>query len=177
MIKPLLLSISFALPLSVLAQQKPDSTARNSGYRLAAGILATYQAVGVQAELRFSSRFALKAVGARSLDYVRREEHGGAGIGLLTYYLPSRHPFLEPLVGVGGVYSWYHWNLLGGSGTLHDLNVGGAFGTNFCFSRRFRAGVNVFLANGFRAEYREGTMSIVGRRLLAMPTLTLDVLL
>jgi hypothetical protein len=140
-------------------------------------VLGTYQTLGAQAEYRASPCLALKAIGARQFGQERRAEHAGAGIGLLTYYFPSQHQFLEPLVGVGGIYSWYHWDLLGTRGTIKDVNVGAAFGTNLRFNRRLRSGVNVFVGNGFRAEYAEGRMYVAGRRLLVMPTLTLDWLL
>ncbi|SMB92959.1 hypothetical protein SAMN00120144_3328 [Hymenobacter roseosalivarius DSM 11622] len=175
--KKCLLLIACCLPFTLLAQA-PTNPITNRDYKVALGVLGTYQAVGLQTELRFSDQFAFKAVGALSFDKGRRAgENSGAGIGLLTYYIPTNHPFIEPLVGLGGIYSWYHWELYGTSGTIHDVNVGGGLGTNLRFSNHFRTGFNVFLGNGFRAEYQGDKMSTVSRRLLILPTLTLDFLL
>ena len=43
--------------------------------------------------------------GARQFDYDRKREYGLAGIGLLTYYLPTKSKLVEPLVGLGAVCS------------------------------------------------------------------------
>ena len=66
---------------------------------------------------------------------------------------------------------------LGQSGSIDDVNVGGGFGANLRFSERFKTGLNIFLANGFRAEYAAGDRVVTGRKLVVFPTLTLDVLL
>lgn len=175
--KKYLLLVIIWLPLQALAQTLGTATP-NHDYKVAFGVLGTYQAVGLQSEFRFANQFAVKAIGALTFDDQRRAgEHGGAGIGLLTYYIPTNNQFIEPAVGLGGIYSWYHWELYGSSGTIHDVNVGAAFGTNLRFSNHFRSGLNLFLGNGFRAEYATNEMAIVGRRLLVLPTLTFDFLL
>lgn len=157
--------------------QANDATKPAREYKFAFGVLGTYQAVGLQSEFRFNRSFAAKALGAWSFDQERQAEHGGAGIGLVAFFLPTTHRFIEPVVGAGPMYSWYHWDLNDTRGTIHDVNVGGAVGTNLRFSRRFRSGLNVFVGNGFRADYAGRKMSIVSRRLLVLPTLTLEVLL
>lgn len=173
--KHLLLAV-FILPLKGWAQT-PAAAEPHADYKFAVGVLGTYQAVGLQSEFRFSERLAVKAVGARVFDQVRKAEHSGAGIALLTYYFPTDYKLIEPLVGMGGIYSWYHWDLYGTNGTIHDLNAGAVFGTNLRFSSRFRSGLNLFVGNGFRAEYQRDEMKVIGRRLLVLPTLTLDFLI
>ena len=175
--KKLLLLAVLLLPLSLFAQT-PVAAEPQPDYKIAIGILGTYQAMGLQSEFRCSERLAVKAIGAITFDDKRRAgEYGGAGIGLLTYYIPTNNRFIEPVVGLGGIYSWYHWDLYDTRGTIHDVNVGAGFGTNLRFSSRFRSGLNVFVGNGFRAEYRGDEMTIVGRRLLVLPTLTFDFLI
>lgn len=146
-------------------------------HRFSVGVLGTYQALGLQSDYRSAKRWGIKLAGARQFDYVRAGEYGLAGIGLVTYYLPTHSRLVEPLVGMGAVYSSYHWALAGRTGNVDDVNVGGGFGTNLRFSDRFKTGLNLFLVNGFRAEYAADDMVVTGRRLVIFPTLTLDVLL
>lgn len=156
--------------------QAPAPTAYPA-HRFALGALGTYQALGGQAEYRWARRWAVKLAGVRQFGYERPAESGRAGLGLLAYYFPTRSPLVEPVVGLGAVHSAYHWALAGNHGTVTDLNLGGGFGTNLRFSDRFRTGLNIFVVNGFRAEYRAGDMVKTGRRLVVFPTLTLDLLL
>ncbi|WP_310391432.1 hypothetical protein [Hymenobacter sp.] len=145
--------------------------------RASIGVLGTYNAVGLQADYRFAKSWGVKLAGVRQFGYERPAEYGRAGIGLLTYSFPTRSQLVEPVVGVGAVRTVYHWALAGRSGNVTDWNVGGGFGANLRFSDRFRTGLNIFLVNGFRAEYQAGDMVVTSRRLVAFPTLTLDVLL
>ena len=145
--------------------------------KFSVGVLGTYNAVGVQSDYRFTPRWGVKLAGVQQFGYERAAEYGRAGIGLLTYSLPTDFKVVEPVVGVGAVYTLYHWALAGGSGDVTDLNVGAGFGTNLRFSDRFRTGLNIFAVNGFRAEYQRGDMVKIGRQVVVFPTLTLDFLL
>ncbi|MBC8082214.1 MAG: hypothetical protein H7Z21_03320, partial [Hymenobacter sp.] len=161
--------LSALFALAVLPALGQNSAARPAAYPahpLSVGVLGTYKAVGLQADYRATGRFGVKLAGARQFGYERAGEYGLAGIGLLTYYFPTSSKLVEPLVGLGPVYSLYHWKLAGRGGTVDDWNVGGGFGTNLRFSNRFRTGLNVLLVNGFRAEYRTGDMVVTGRRLV-----------
>lgn len=177
--KNTLLALLWLAVLPAFGQASEVQPTAYPRHKLSVGILGTYKAVGLQADYRFTDRWGVKLAGARQFDYDREKEYGLAGIGLITYYLPTNSPIIEPLVGLGTVGSFYHWDLAGRSGTVRDWNVGGGFGTNFRFSERFKTGVNVLLVNGFRSEYqyRAEDMVITGRRLVVFPTLTLDVLL
>ena len=163
--------------LPSFGQEAGPAPAPYPARRFAVGVLGTYQAVGVQTDYRFARRWGVKLAGVQQFGYDRPAEYGRAGIGLLTYSLPTDFKLVEPVVGIGAVYSVYHWALAGGSGDVTDLNLGGGFGTNLRFNDRFRTGLNIFVVNGFRAEYRAGDMVVTGRRLVVFPTLTLDVLL
>lgn len=174
-----LLAILSLTSVSALGQEVGSNSATYPERKCSVGLLGTYKAVGLQADYRFANRWGVKVAGARQFDYDRKSEYGLAGIGLLTYYLPTTSKVVEPLIGLGAVRSSYHWALAGQSGTVTDWNVGGGFGTNFRFSERFKTGLNVLLVNGFRAEYSYGAgeMVVTGRRLVVFPVLTLDVLL
>jgi hypothetical protein len=172
------LSILFGLAaLPSLGQEAAPSLATYPVRRFSVGVLGTYNAVGIQSDYRFTQRWGVKLAGVHQFGYERAAEYGRAGIGLLTYSLPTNFKFVEPMVGVGAVYTIYHWALAGGSGNVNDLNVGAGFGTNLRFSDRFRTGLNIFAVNGFRAEYQRGDMVVTGRRVVVFPTLTLDFLL
>lgn len=176
---PLLLAGGLlALPAraQTLGEQLPPAS---RPYRVALGVLGSYRTVGVLGEVRLPHHLGLKLAGVRNHDGTIPGEYGLAGLGLLTYYLPSSLKAVEPLVALGGVYSGYHWQQRGGRGTVTDLNVGGGFGVNLRFHPRLRTGAQLFVANGFRAGYDEaaGTMRRTGRRLLVLPALTLEALL
>lgn len=175
--KNTLLAILYLACLPAFGQEASAPPDACPTHRFSVGVLGTYQAVGLQSDYHSAKRWGLKVAGARQFDYARAGEYGGAGIGLVTYYLPTKSKLVEPLVGLGAVYSSYHWALAGGSGNVNDVNVGGGFGTNLRFSDRFKTGLNIFLINGFWAEYVAGDMVVTGRRLVIFPTLTLDVLL
>lgn len=159
------------------AQAQTPAAESQPAYRVALGVLGSWRTAGLLAEARFAPRFSLKLAGVRTSDGTVPGEYSTAGIGQLTYYLPSRLAWLEPTVGLGGIYSGYHWNQYNHSGTLRDLNVGGNFGANVRFHQHLRTGLQVFVTNGFQAAYTDNTMRVTGRRLLVLPTLMLEVLL
>ena len=144
--------------------------------KFAFGVLGNHRAIGLQVEYKFYRNFALRALGAKVLGYDKPTEYGYAGIGLISYYFPTDVRFIEPVIGIGCIYTLYHWDIAGRSGNLSDINIGGGFGTNFRFSNHFRTGVNIFLANNYNTEYKKGEMNISSRKLLILPTLTLDLL-
>ncbi len=161
------------------AQEAPSKPVSYPKYRAALGILGNPKVLGVQAEGRFGQHFGGRLVATQVFDSHRQNEFSAGGIGLLTYYIPLKNPRLEPVVGIGGVYSLYHWDLGANAkkGTLTDFNVGGGMGLNLRFSNDFRAGINVLFANGFVADYQADDMRIARRKLLVMPALTFDILL
>jgi hypothetical protein len=173
--RKLLLVLLLAPVAPLRAQDVLPAVAPYPAYRASFGILANPKALGIQAETRFWQHFGARLTVAQSFDY-RPRESGGAAIGLLTYYLPLRNPRIEPMVGIGTVYSLYRWNTGYDKGTLTDLNLGGGLGVNLRFHANFRTGISVLAANNFEAAYSEGTMRVVRRRLLVMPALTFDVL-
>lgn len=173
---PLLLLFGLAA-LPSRGQEAAPFPAAHPVRRFSVGVLGTYNGAGVQSDYRFSPRWGLKLAGVQQFGYERAAEYGRAGIGLVTYSLPTDFKVVEPVVGIGAVYTRYHWALAGGSGDVTDLNVGAGFGTNLRFSDRFRTGLNIFAVNGFRAEYQRGDMVKTGRRVVVFPTLTLDFLL
>ena len=157
------------------AQDVSPAVASYPAYRASFGLLANPKAVGVQAEARFGQHFGARLTVAQSFDYLPHES-GGAALGLLTYYVPLRNPRIEPVVGIGPVYSLYRWNTGFDHGTLTDLNLGGGVGVNLRFDAHFRAGLSLLAANNFETAYVDGAMRIVRRRLLVLPALTFDVL-
>jgi hypothetical protein len=168
------------LTISRLAAQEAPIKSAPAGYRkytAALGILGNPKVLGVQAEGRFGPHFGGRLVATQVFDSHRQNEFSAGGIGLLTYYIPLENPRLEPVIGIGGVYSLYHWDLGYNKGTLTDFNVGGGMGLNLRFSSDFRAGINVLFANGFVADYQADDMRVAHRKLLVMPALTFDILL
>ncbi|GAB3866354.1 hypothetical protein GCM10028824_06820 [Hymenobacter segetis] len=161
------------------AQEAPIKPTVYRKYTVALGILGNPKVLGVQAEGRFGPHFGGRLVATQVFDSHRQNEFSAGGIGLLTYYIPLKNPRLEPMLGIGGVYSLYHWDLgsNGNKGTLTDFNVGGGMGLNLRFSNDFRAGINVLFANGFVADYQADEMRVAHRKLLVMPALTFDILL
>ena len=151
----------------------------NQDYHLSLGIVGTTRAVGLQAELPLPRNLSIRLVGVKELNYQRATEYGYTGVGLLAYTFPSRIDFIEPFIGIGPVYSIYHWDLLNAHGNIHDVTLGGGFGINFRFNEQFRAGINLFLVNTFVAEYNSLDREMVKdrRQLQVFPTLTLDFLL
>ncbi|WP_073109328.1 hypothetical protein [Hymenobacter daecheongensis] len=177
MSKLLLLALILAAP-GLAAQQIPAETSAYRPYKASLGILANPRVIGLQVEARLLRHFGVRAAGLQVFDANQRQnEFSAGGLGLLTFYIPLKNQRLEPVLGLGGVYSLYHWDVGHHRGNLHDVNLGGGAGLNLRFSNNFRAGFNVLAANGFRADYVEGAMRVVGRRLLIMPALSLDVLL
>ncbi|MCI1187567.1 hypothetical protein MON38_09060 [Hymenobacter sp. DH14] len=165
--------------LQAAAQEMSAKPVAYREYKAALGLLGNPKVLGVQAEGRFGQRFGGRLVATQVFDSHRQNEFSAGGIGLLTYYIPLKNPRLEPVVGIGGVYSLYHWDLgpNANKGTLTDFNVGGGAGLNLRFSNDFRAGINVLVANGFVADYQDGDMRVARRKLLVMPALTFDILL
>ena len=175
LMRKLLLVLFLAPAAPLLAQNVLPTATPYPTYRASFGLLANPKALGIQAETRFWQHFGARLVVAQSFDY-RPQESGGAAIGLLTYYFPLRNPRIEPMVGVGAVYSLYRWNTGFDRGTLTDLNLGGGVGVNLRFHANFRTGISLLAANNFEAAYTDGTMRAVRRRLLVLPALTFDVL-
>ncbi len=171
--KHLLLLLTATYSFSYAQAQTPAKPA----YRVAVGALGSYRTVGLLGEVRLSRPLGVKLAGVLTSDGTVPDEYSTAGIGQVAYYLPCRLTWLEPVVGLGGIYTRYHWKQYGQSGTVRDLNVGGSFGANLVFHPHLRTGVQVFVANGFRGAYSDNAMRISGRRLLALPALTLEVLL
>ena len=159
------------------AQVTPAPPAAYKKYTASLGILANPKIIGLQAEVKFLKNFGARLGGIQVFDHRRQNEFGGGGIGLLTYYVPLKNARIEPVLGIGGVYSLYHWDLGFDKGNLTDLDIGGGLGVNLRFSSDFRLGFSVLAANGFVADYVEGRMRTVGRKLVVMPALTFDVLL
>jgi hypothetical protein len=176
MLKPATLFFLLAPALHLAAQDQP-APAPYKNYRAAVGLLGNPRALGVQAEVRVLKNFGVRLAGIQSFDYHRANERGGGATGLLTYYFPLKNKRLEPGLGIGGVYSLYHWNTGYRQGNLTDLNIGGGAGLNLRFSNDFRVGINVLVANGFEAGNVDGTVRAVSRKLLVLPALTFDVLL
>ncbi|HEX8327616.1 MAG TPA: hypothetical protein VF629_08750 [Hymenobacter sp.] len=174
---PAALALVSTISLGAQAQDLPARETTYKEYTVSLGILGNPKALGVQAEFRFLQHFGARLAGVQSFDYQRQNEFGGGGIGLLTYYIPLKNKLIEPGLGIGGVYSLYHWDTGYNSGNLTDFNIGGGAGVNFRFSRDFRFGINVLAANGFEAGYVDDTMRAVRRKLLIMPALTFDILL
>ena len=163
--------------LEVWAQDVPTKAPAYKPYTFSFGILGNPKALGVQAEARFLKTFGARLAGLQIYDNYRHNEYGGGGMGLLTYYLPLKNERIEPVLGLGGVYSLYHWDNGYNSGTINDFNVGGAAGVNLRFSSDFRLGINVVAANGFEGAYTDGTMRVARRKLLLLPLLSFDILL
>ena len=165
------------LAVGLSAQQAHAQTSAPAPYHVALGVLGSYRTAGLLGEARITPHFGLKLAGVRTSDGTVPGEYSTAGIGQLTYYLPTRLPWLEPTIGLGGIYTGYHWDQYGRRGTVRDLNVSGSFGANVRFHEHLRAGLQLFVANGFQSTYSNNDMRISGRRLLALPALTLEVLL
>ncbi|OGX87990.1 hypothetical protein [Hymenobacter glacialis] len=159
------------------AQDAPVKRLSYPPYRIALGILGNPKALGVQAEARFLKDFGARLAGVQQFDYQRANEYGGGGVALLTYYLPLKNKLIEAGIGLGAVYSLYHWDVGYDKGNLQDVNLGGGLGVNLRFSPNFRLGINTLVANGFEAGYVEDNMRAVRRKLLLVPALTFDVLL
>jgi hypothetical protein len=172
------LSILFGLAaLPSFGQEAAPSLAEYPVRKFSVGVLGTYNALGIQSDYRFTQRWGVKLAGVHQFGYERAAEYSRAGIGLLTYSLPTNFKLVEPVVGVGAVYTNYHWALAGGSGDVNDLNFGVGFGTNLRFTDHFRTGLNIFVVNGFRAEYQAGDMKVIDRQVRVFPALTLDFIL
>ncbi|GAA3928282.1 hypothetical protein GCM10022406_12370 [Hymenobacter algoricola] len=164
--------------LSLAAQDLPAEVPAYKTYKASFGILANPRVIGVQTEARFLSHFGLRVAATQVFDaHHRQNEFSGGGLGLVTYYIPLKNKRIEPVLGLGGVYSLYHWDTGYDRGNLTDLNVGGGVGVNLRFSSDFRTGFSVLAANGFVADYVEGSMRTGRRKLLIMPALTFDILL
>lgn len=175
--RPLLLLLFGLAALPSLGQEAAPSLAAYPVRKFSGGVLGTYNALGMQSDYRFTPRWGVKLAGVHQGGDERAAEYSRAGIGLLTYSLPATIQWVEPVVGVGAVYTNYHWALAGGSGDVNDLNVGAGFGTNLRFTDRFRTGLHLFIVNGFRAEYQAGDMKVIDRQVRVFPALTLDVIL
>ena len=171
------LTAALTFSLGAQAQDLPAKSPSYPPYRFALGILGNPKALGVQAEVRFLKDFGARLAGVQQFDYQRANEYGGGGIALLTYYLPLKNKLIVPGIGLGAVYSLYHWDMGYDKGNLQDVNLCGGVGVNLRFSPNFRLGINTLVANGFEAGYAEGSMRAVRRRLLLLPALTFDVLL
>ncbi len=174
---PLVLVSVLVASLGAQAQDVPTPAAAYKNYKASLGILGNPKVIGVQGEVRLLKHFGGRLVVTQVFDSHRQNEFSGGGIGLLTYYIPVKNKLVEPVVGIGGVYSLYHWDTGYNRGNLTDFNVGGGVGLNLRFSSAFRTGIHVLVANGFEAAAVDGTMHAVGRKLLVMPALTFDVLL
>lgn len=172
---PLLLLLAATSRLA--AQEAPAPAVAYKTYTTSLGILGNPKALGVQAEMRVLKQFGVRLAGAQLFTYDRQQEYGGGGIGLLTYYIPLRNKRIEPVLGLGGVYSLYHWDTGYDHGNLTDLNLSGGAGVNLRFSSDFRIGINVLAANSFEAGYVDNTMRAVRRKVVLLPLLTFDVLL
>lgn len=175
--KQLILILCLLLSITVFSQevQKRDTLKH---YRYAIGMLGSYKTVGLQSEVKILKNLGIRLAGTRIRGYYRPKEFGLAGIGLITYYIPVNNQSIEPVVGLGGVFSLYNWNMDFDKGTLHDFNIGGGAGFSIRFSDKFRGGINVFAVNSFRADYNylSNTMEITGRKFLLFPILTFDYL-
>lgn len=170
-----ILFVSILTSYSGFGQDTDTNTFKK--YKAAFGIIGNHKALGIQGEYKSVKNFGAKAIMAKVFGYEKSSEYGYAGIALLTYYIPTKIKLVEPVIGVGGIYTLYHWTLPYKSGDIHDVNFGGGFGINFRFSDSFRTGINIFVANGYNSGYRQGEIKITSRQVLILPTLTLEFLL
>ena len=170
-----LVIISFVISIACYGQELETNTFKN--YKAAIGIIGNHKALGIQGEYKFANSFGIKGIGAKVFGYEKTSEYGYAGIALFTYYIPTKIKFIEPVLGVGGIYTLYHWTLPYNNGDINDVNFAGGFGINFRFSDHLRTGINMFFANGYNTGYRQGEIKITSRKLMILPTLTLEFLL
>jgi len=114
----------------------------------------------------------------RFFGYERAKEFGMAGIGLLTYYIPINSKFIEPFIGIGGVYSFYHWELFSKKGNINDFNIAGGIGANFRVTDHFRIGINLLAVNSYETDYKylNDRIEITGRKPIFSPILSFDYL-
>lgn len=174
--KHLSILLFLLLSINLFAQEENSSPVKK--YKYAVGVFGNHKVLGIQLESMIYKNFAIKIGGSKIFGYNSSNEFGFGMFGAISYYIPINSKVIEPVIGLGGVYSMYHWDVGFDSGNLNDFNIGGGIGINFRLSNKMRVGINVFAANSFKTDYNYETenMEITERNLLILPALTFDYL-
>jgi hypothetical protein len=161
-------------------------------YKGTAGALLSVTLFGAYGEYRFIPHLGLKAIGIYILgadfNTMNRKEYIVSGTIVPTFHIVPGFKLLDPVLMVGIVYSYHHWetrtipalglkcNRTLRQGNIHDVTFGGGFGLNFKFADRFKLGINLW----FNIDYSLPTTWKLkktkgGRILLPLPILEFAV--
>ena len=137
------------------AEKKP---AGHKAYKGSASIMAGITMAGVQGEYTIVPHVGIRAVGlaifGAGFNSMNRDEYILSAIVTPVLHLGPELKILDPILMLGFVYSYHHWESKtgcpGGSrtireGNLHDFTFGAGIGFLFKFADRFKMGVNLWL--------------------------------
>jgi len=142
------------------AKQEQVIPAERETYTGSAGILGGITMAGVHGEYAFVPHLGIRAVGlaifGAGFNSMNRDEYILSAIVTPVLHLGPELQILDPILMLGFVYSYHHWESktgylgLGSSrtvreGNLHDVTFGAGIGFLFKFADRFKAGVTLWL--------------------------------
>jgi hypothetical protein len=144
-------------------QQKKEAAPAEEDryYKWATGALASITLFGAYGEYLFIPPVGIKAIGlfilGADFNTMNRKEYIVSGTLAPVFHLIPKMPILDPVLMVGIVYSYHHWetraipdvgikcNRTLRQGNLHDITFGGGFGLHFKFADRFKIGFDLWL--------------------------------
>ncbi len=140
-------------------EQKPEH-AEQRHYRCSISVLGGITMAGLQGEYAIIPEFGVRAVGlcimGADFNSMNKNEYIISAIVAPVIHLAPEFKILDPVLMIGLVYSYHHWesNLSHmnihidrtiRSGNLHDVTFGTGLGFNFKFADRFKTGINLWL--------------------------------
>jgi hypothetical protein len=129
-------------------------------YKGSFSVLGGITMAGLQGEYTFIPEMGIRAVGlcilGADFNSMNRDEYIVSAIITPVLHLAPELEILDPVLMLGLVYSFHHWeskayqmgihrNITVREGNLHDVTFGAGLGFNFKFADRFKTGINLWL--------------------------------
>jgi hypothetical protein len=172
------------LLISIGFSATPEKEEKEKKYNKMLGIVATsyppYSAVGLQGELKFTSNIGIRLIGIRVFGYKDKDEYSYGAFLAGVYHIPIKYSMLDPFIGLGGTYSYNHWEwkLYNVRGNVQDISYAGGLGVGLILSKHIEIGSSIWLYNAYKKRiYWNGRAEKIGRKLIPLPVLELNILL
>lgn len=141
------------------------------------GVFASVNIYGINTGYRLNKEFGFNLIGAKIIGFVRKNEYSYSIIASSTFYFPIELRNIDIGLSVASIYSNYHWDKNGKSGSINDINFGTGISTRYKISEQYQFGLNVLFVNAYNTKFNSnGNQYISSRKLLTFPAFNIDYL-